>query len=114
MVITTSITAVSASTRKAQSKVSEPLSTHLRTGTTSASAPPAMKLKKIGQLSAQAMNRPAVVIDLLTTLPSVRLPNPAITAASKGRKTMASIGCTGPYPFIWLASSTAIVPRLRK
>src|SRR5688500_7434150 len=87
------MTAVSASTRSAQSKLSAPLSTHLSTGTTVVSASPATKLRKIGQLSAADTNSAPVVSDFATTLPSMRLPSPATMAASKGPKTMIRIGC---------------------
>ena len=44
---------------------------------------------KIGQESAQEMNRAPVVTSLAGTLPIMRLPKPAMIAASKGRKTIA-------------------------
>src|SRR6187549_2292932 len=87
------MTAVSASTRSAQSKLSAPLSTHLSTGVTVVSAPPLTKSRKIGQLSTADRNSAPVVSDLATTLPSMRLPRPATMAASKGPKTMIRIGC---------------------
>ena len=81
-----------------------------------------------------ATNSAPVVISLAAKLPSMRLPSPATIAASKGRKTMSwtviavtprngSIATADsaspddsatPHPFIWLMSSTAIVPRPRK
>src|SRR3546814_14396057 len=87
VVTTTSITAVSASTRRAQSNVSEPDCTQFATGTTSAAASPATKERKIGQLSAHEMNSAPVVSDLATVLPSMRLPSPDTMAANKGKKT---------------------------
>jgi hypothetical protein len=43
---------------------------------------------KIGHDSAHEMNSAPVVTDLAAALPIMRLPSPAITAASSGRKTM--------------------------
>src|SRR5688572_6289548 len=86
------MTAVSASTRSAQSNVSAPLSTHFITGTTLASASPATNARKIGQLSAAETNSAPVVSDFATTLPSMRLPSPATIAASSGRNTMIRMG----------------------
>jgi hypothetical protein len=85
------MTAVSASTRNAQSKLSAPLSTHLSTGTTVVSASPATKPRKIGQLSTADRNSAPVVSDLATVFPSARLPSPATMAASRGPKTMIRI-----------------------
>src|SRR5687767_10790272 len=85
------MTAVSASTRSAQSKLSAPLSTHLNTGTTVVSASPATKSRKIGQLRNIDRKSAPVVSDFATTLPSIRLPKPATTAASKGPNTMIRI-----------------------
>src|SRR5688572_7798216 len=86
------MTAVSASTRSAQSKLSAPLSTHFSTGTTVVSAPPATKSRKIGQLNAAETNSAPVVSDFATTLPSARLPRPAMMAASSGPNTMIRMG----------------------
>src|SRR5690606_11503106 len=86
--MTTSMMAVRLSTRSAQSKLKAPLSTHFRTGTTVASAPPATKLRKIGQLSAADRNSAPVVTSLAGRLPIRRLPRPATMAASSGPKTM--------------------------
>jgi len=86
--MTTSMTAVSASTRRAQSKVIVPEATHLSTGTTVASALPLRKLMKIGHDKAQAMNSAPVVSTLGTTKPSDLFANPARIDASSGRKTM--------------------------
>src|SRR3546814_8542965 len=58
------------------------------TGTTVAVAVPERYEKKIGQDSAHATNSAPVVTAFAATLPSARLPSPAITAASSGRKTM--------------------------
>src|ERR1044072_2513762 len=44
---------------------------------------------KIGQESPQEMNSAPVVTALAGTLPIMRLPKPAMIAASKGRKTIA-------------------------
>ncbi len=112
--ITTSITAVSASTRSAQSTVKSPDVNQCSTGTTVAGEVPARKPAKMPQLSAAATNSIAVVTTLAGTAPSDLLPNPATMAASNGRKTMNRIEVTRGYPFIALASSTAIVPRPRK
>jgi hypothetical protein len=60
-VTTTSITAVSASTRSVQSIVSVPECIQVRTGTTAGSALPAIYWKKIGQLRIAPMNRAPVV-----------------------------------------------------
>src|SRR3954469_17355003 len=46
---------------------------------------------KIGQESRHDANSAPVVRTLATVLPSIRLPSPAITAASSGRKTMRRI-----------------------
>src|SRR4051812_1144057 len=89
------MTAVSVSTRSAQSKVSVPDCTQCSTGVTLASAVPLRNDRKIGQDSAQEMNSAPVVSDLTTVLPSARLPRPPMMAASNGRKTMKRIECTG-------------------
>ena len=77
-------------------------------------AVPARKPRKIGQLSASEANSAPVVISLAAMLPSMRLPRPATIAASSGRKTIELDQRSPLSPFIWLMSSTAIVPRLRK
>ena len=113
--MTTSMIAVSVSTRKAQSKASSPDCIHVRTGTTVASALPLTKPRKIGQLKMHATNSEPVVTAFAKTLGALLLTSPATIAASKGRKTMKRMEvCTDAYPFIRLASSTAIVPRPRK
>src|SRR5688500_10804534 len=86
------MTAVSASTRRTQSKLSAPLSTHLSTGTVVVAAPPATKSRKIGQLSAAERNSALVVSDFAMSGLSMRLPSPATMAASKGPKTMIRMG----------------------
>src|SRR3546814_21124816 len=57
------------------------------TGTTVAVAVPERYEKKIGQDSAHATNSAPVVTAFAAILPSARLPSPAITDASSGRKT---------------------------
>ena len=113
MLITTSMIAVSVSTRSAQSKASVPDWTQVSTGTTVGSAVPLTKPRKIGQLSAALMNSAPVVIDLANTLGAALLVRPATIAAISGRKTMTRIS-TVAYPFSRSTSSTAIVPRPRK
>ncbi len=114
MLITTSMTAVSVSTRSAQSNASVPDWIQVSTGTTVASDDPPTKPRKIGQLSAALMNSAPVVTALAKTGGAALLVRPATSAASSGRNTIKRIGCTGAYPFNRSTSSTAIVPRLRK
>jgi hypothetical protein len=64
---------------------------HSDTGVTPASSEPDRKPRKIGQDSAHDANSAAVVTSLAAVLPIARLPSPATTAASSGRKTMKRI-----------------------
>ena len=114
MLITTSMMAVSVSTRSAQSNVNVPDWTHLNTGTTVGSYVPPTKPRKMGQLSAAPMESAPVVIAFANTLGADLLVNPATIAAISGRKTMMSIECTVAYPLSRSTSSTAMVPRPRK
>src|SRR3546814_3647866 len=87
VVTTTSITAVSASTRSAQAICMLPELIQSNTGTTVAVAVPERYEKKIGQDSAHATNSAPVVTAFAATLPSARLPSPAITAARSEEHT---------------------------
>ena len=109
--MTTSITAVSASTRSAQSIRMPPECIQSSTGVTVAFPASEIMKGKIGQDSRHDTNSAPVVTSLGNTAPNALLANPATIAASNGRKTMKRITC---YPFIRLTSSTEIVPRLRK
>jgi hypothetical protein len=87
--MTTSITAVSVSTRSSQLNWSAPDETQCSTGVTPASPVPATKDRKIGQLSAQLANSAPVVTSFAAVVPMARWPRPATSAASSGRKTIA-------------------------
>ncbi len=87
--MTTSITAVSASTRNSQLNCSAPDETQCNTGVTPASPVPITNDRKIGQLSAALVNSAPVVINLAANGPMRRCPSSATSAASSGRKTIA-------------------------
>src|SRR5690606_11295822 len=89
--MTTSITAVSVSTRSSQLNWSAPDETQCSTGVTVASPLPPTNDRKIGQLKAQLMNSAPVVMIFDGTLPITRWPRPATSAASSGRNTIAWI-----------------------
>ncbi len=97
--MTTSITAVSASTRSAQSITILSEWIQLSTGVTLAGAAPPRNCRKIGQDSAHDTNSAPVVTLLAATLPSARLPSPAMIAASSGRNTIS-----------WMEATTSITP----
>src|SRR3546814_4113097 len=95
---TTSITAVSVSTRSSQSNRNAPDWTQCSTGVTLASASPPTKDRKIGQLSAQLANSAPVVTSFDAVAPMMRLPRPATLAARSGRTTIAWITGLPPHP----------------
>ena len=85
---TTSITAVSASTRSAQSTFSEPDWIQVSTGTTAGPRMPADIPKKIGQLRNAPMNSEPVVTDLGRGLADPAAEQAGDDRGESGRKTM--------------------------
>ena len=108
---TTSITAVSVSTRSAQSIFSEPTVSQLPSTGTVASAWPSPYWKKTIQASAAATKSRLVVTISEGRSPISRPKRPAIRKPRSGRKTIRVSIAT--QPFRTLISSTAMEPRLR-
>ncbi|PAV93681.1 hypothetical protein WR25_18541 [Diploscapter pachys] len=96
--MTTSMIAVSWSTRSDQSTAMSPLTIQVSTGTTCAVLVPARKPRKIGHDSRHDTNSAPVVMTLAGTKPIALLPSPATAAASSGRNTMNKMACTEISP----------------